>query len=88
MDRDHIEMEINAMHQLLDGSDYKAVQMMEGLVSTMQDATAVNFISKFIGWLKSAVTDYGETIRQRAAWRSRLAELEEMLEGLPEEVDE
>ena len=76
MDNDNIG-EINALHQLLDSTDYKAAQLVESLVSTMSDATALNFISRFIGWLSSAIRDYGDIIRKRAEWRTKLRELEE-----------
>ena len=76
MDNDNIG-EINALHQLLDGTDYKAAQLIESLVSTMQDATALTFVGKFISWLSSAIREYGDIIRQRAEWRAKLRELEE-----------
>ena len=81
MNRNEIETEILALYHLLESSDNKTAEITESLVNTMQDATAVNFISKFIGWLRTAVTAYGELIRQRAEWRARLAELEDALEA-------
>ena len=68
--------EINALHQLLDNSDYKSAQIIESLVLTMQDATAINFISKYVAWIKTSVSEYGDIIRQRAEWRKKLAEME------------
>jgi hypothetical protein len=85
MDREHLEMEINAMHQLLAGTDYKAIQLTESLVSTMSDATALNFITKYLSWLHDAITDYGETIRQRAEWRRKLKEYEAALAAMGDE---
>ena len=76
MTYDEIQSEINALHQLLDGSDFYAAQMIESLVATMQSATAMNFISKFISWMTAAVRDYGDKIRQREEWRVKLRELE------------
>lgn len=87
MTREEIMAEINALHQLLDGSDYKSAQLIESLVETMQDATALNFIARFISWLTSVVSEYGEAIRQRAAWRQSLRELEEELDSLTEEAE-
>lgn len=47
--REAIQAEINALKSLLHDTDYKANKLIEGLVATMNGATAVNFISRFIG---------------------------------------
>lgn len=84
MTRGQIEAEINALHQLLSHSDYESTQMIESLISTMQDATALNFVTKFLSWLTTTIGKYGDIIRSRAEWRQRLKELEEELENLSE----
>lgn len=50
-------------------------------METMADATALNFVSKFIAWLSDAVAEYGETVQNRAAWRKRINELEQEMDG-------
>lgn len=84
--RDSILAEITALKMLLADTDYNSNKLIEGLVAAMADATAVNFISKFIAWLKNAIVEYGEVVRNRAAWRERINELEKLLDGLTDET--
>lgn len=82
--QEEIQGEINALKSLLVDTDYQSNKMIEGLISTMQDASAVNFISRFVAWLRTAITDFGEIIRKRAEWRLRINELEEELKETEE----
>lgn len=80
MKKDEIQGEINALKSLLADTDYNSGKLIEGLIVAMKDSTILNFVGNFISWLKSAVTDFGEIIKKRAAWRERINELEKMLE--------
>ena len=64
--REAIQAEINALKSLLRDTDYKANKLIEGLVATMNGATAVNFISRFIAWLADAMREYGDVVSSRA----------------------
>lgn len=79
MDQKHITAEIIALKSLLVDTDDTVNKLIEDLVLTMQSATATNFISKFVAWIKTAISTYGETVQKRAAWRDRINELEAML---------
>ena len=83
--REAIQAEINALKSLLRDTDYKANKLIEGLVATMNGATAVNFISRFIAWLADAMREYGDVVSSRAAWREKIKELEAELEALTNE---
>lgn len=78
--REQIEGEIRALKSLLVDTDYNSNKLIEDLVLTMQSATVTNFISKFVAWIKSAISTYGEVVQNRAAWRARINELEALLE--------
>lgn len=81
MDNERIEEQINGLRSLLSDTDYVANKIVESLVETMQDATAVNFIAKFLVWLASCAAEYGDTIRRRSQWREQIRELEQQMEG-------
>lgn len=83
--REAIQGEINALKSLLVDTDYKANKIIEGLVTAMSGATAVNFISRFIAWLADAMREYGEVVASRAAWRNEINALEAELEALTDE---
>lgn len=80
MDNERITEQINGLRSLLSDTDYVANKIVESLVETMQDATAVNFIAKFLAWLVSCTEEYGQTIRKRAQWREQIRELEQQRE--------
>lgn len=80
--RESIQAEITALKMLLAETDYNANKLIESLVVTMIDASAVNFIAKFIAWLNGAIQEFGEVVRNRAAWRERINELEKLLEDV------
>ena len=54
-------------------------------MATMNGATAVNFISRFIAWLADAMREYGDVVSSRAAWREKINALEAELETLTDE---
>ena len=83
--REAIQAEINALKSLLRDTDYKANKLIEGLVATMNGATAVNFISRFIAWLADAMREYGDVVSSRTAWREKINALEAELETLTDE---
>ena len=83
--REAIQAEINALKSLLRDTDYKANKLIEGLVATMNGATAVNFISRFIAWLADAMREYGDVVSSRADWREKINALEAELETLTDE---
>lgn len=80
MESDRIEEQINGLQSLLSDTDHVANKIVESLVETMQEATAVNFIAKFLGWLASCAAEYGDTIRRRWQWREQIRELERQME--------
>lgn len=80
--------EINALKSLLNDTDYKSNQLIEGLVQAMKDATALNFITKFIAWLADAIKEYGEIVTTRECYRTRIRELEKELEAIEETTAE
>lgn len=82
MDNVRITEQINGLKSLLADTDYVANKIVESLVATMQDATAIDFIAKFLLWLASCAAEYGDTIRKRAQWRAKIRELEQQLEGV------
>lgn len=81
MDNEQIKAEIRALKSLLANTDYNSNKLIEDLVLTMQSATVTNFITKFISWLKSAITNYGDLVSKRASWREKIEELESILGG-------
>ena len=85
--RTEIIGEITAIKSLLVDTDYKSNMLIESLVVTMKDATALNFIAKFIAWLAEAVTEFGTVVEERAAYRTRIRELEAELEALEDETE-
>lgn len=83
--REAIQAEINALKSLLYATDYKANKLIESLVATMNGATAVNLISRFIAWLADAMREYGDVVSSRATWREKINALEAELETLTDE---
>lgn len=79
MRNEQILAEIRALKSLLADTDYNSNKLIEDLVLTMQSANVTNFISKFIAWIKTAISSYGEIVSKRAKWRSQIEQLESML---------
>lgn len=78
-EREQIEGEIRALKSLLADTDYNSNKLIEDLVIAMKSATAVNFINKFVEWLKTATTDYGTVLTNRAEFREKINDLEDRL---------
>lgn len=70
---DHAIMEYKTN---LQETDYNLLKAFESLILTMKDATALNFIPKFIEWLLAVVKDYGTIISMRQEWRDEINRLE------------
>lgn len=87
MSREQILAEISALKMLLVETDYNSNKLIESLVLTMSEASAVNFIAKFVSWLSGAVNDFGEVVRNRVAWRARINELEAELTEFPDKEE-
>ena len=82
MDRENIIAEINAYKNLLEQNDHIPNKISEGLISVLHDATAVNFIPKFLAYIVSVKDEYGEVIASRVQYRNRINELELELQKL------
>ena len=82
MDRENIIAEINAYRNLLEQNDHIPNKISEGLISVLQDATAVNFIPKFLEYIVSVKDEYGEVIANRVKYRNKINELELELQKL------
>lgn len=86
--RNSIQGEITALKMLLADSDYQSNKLIESLVAAMRDASAVNFIQKFLSWLSAAVQEYGEIVQKRAKWREQINALEARLAAMDETGEE
>lgn len=82
MDRENIIAEINAYKNLLEQNDHIPNKISEGLISVLHDATAVNFIPRFLAYIVSVKDEYGEVIASRVQYRNRINELELELQKL------
>lgn len=78
---EEILAQVNGLKSRLRDTDHTANQIIESLVDAMQDATAIDFIAKFLLWLASCASEYGDTIRKRAQWRAKIRELERQLDA-------
>lgn len=76
MNNEEIQGEINGLKSLLGDTDYVMYEITESLLAALQEATVMTFTSVFISWLHGVYEHYGEIIRKRVLWRSRLRELE------------
>ena len=85
MDREHIIAEINAYKNLLEQNDHIPNKISEGLISILQDATAVDFIPKFLVYIVSVKDEYGEAIANRVQYRKKINELELELQKLTDD---
>lgn len=82
MDKDQILSEITALKNLLEQSDHVPNKLAEGIVLALDGATAINAVARLLSAVMSALEEYREVIKNRAAWRARINELEEMLNTL------
>ncbi len=80
-EQDQIIAEITALKMLLRDTDYKVTTYAEGL-------TACTTQRQIEAYREEFMAKYGAIIQSRVAWRARINELEEELEGLSEPVQE
>ena len=76
MEQENIIGEIAALKNLLEQTDHVPNKLSEGIVLALDGATAVNAIPRLLAAVVSALDEYRYTIRSRAAWRTRINELE------------
>ena len=76
MNQEQIMAEITALKNLLEQSDHVPNKLSEGIVLALDGATAVNAIPRLVAAVMSALEEYRDVVKNRAAWRSRINELE------------
>ena len=75
--RERIVAEINALKSLLSDSDYQLLKMVENLAGCTS-------ILEILAVFKSFLSDFGELVNSRKAWRENINLLEAELEQLDE----
>lgn len=76
MNQEQIVSEIAALKNLLEQSDHVPNKLAEGIVLALDGATAVNAIPRLLAAVMSALEEYRDVVKNRAAWRERINELE------------
>lgn len=76
MNQEQIASEIAALKNLLEQSDHVPNKLSEGIVLALDGATAVNAIPRLLSAVMSALEEYRDIVKNRAAWRARINELE------------
>ena len=76
MNQEQIIAEITALKNLLEQSDHVPNKLAEGIVLALDGATAVNAIPRLLVAVMSALEEYRDIIRSRAAWRKKINDLE------------
>ena len=76
MDQERIVSEIAALKNLLEQSDHVPNKLAEGIVLALDGAMAVNAIPRLLAAVMSALEEYRDIVKNRAAWRARINELE------------
>lgn len=76
MNIEQIESEITALKDLLGQSDHVPNKIAESIVLTLDGATAVTAIPLLMASVVSLLAEYRQVIKDRAAWRARINELE------------
>lgn len=76
MNKEQIESEIAALKNLLEQSDHVPNKLSEGIVLALGEATAVNAIPRLLDTVMSALEEYRDVVKNRAAWRAKINELE------------
>ena len=76
MERKNIISEIAALKNLLEQTDHVPNKLAEGIVLALDGATAVNAIPRLLAAVMSALEEYRDIVKNRAAWRARINELE------------
>lgn len=82
MTQEQIMAEIAAMKNLLEQSDHIPNKLSEGIVLALDGATAVNAIPRLLAAVMSALEEYRDIVKNRAAWRARINELEAELDRI------
>lgn len=82
MDQERIASEIAALKNLLEQSDHVPNKLAEGIVLALDGATAVNAIPRLLAAVMDALDEYRDVVKNRAAWRSRINELEAELDRI------
>ena len=77
--RERIVAEINALKSLLSDSDYQLLKMVENLAGCTS-------IFEILAVFKSFLSDFGELVNSRKAWRENINLLEAELEQLGEDA--
>lgn len=76
MNQEQIMAEIAALKNLLEQSDHVPNKLSEGIVLALDGATAVSAIPRLLAAVMSALEEYRDIVKNRAAWRARINELE------------
>lgn len=76
MNRESIIGEITALKNLLEQSDHVPNKLAERIVLALDGATAVNAIPRLLTAVVSSLDEYRDVVKNRAAWRKRINELE------------
>ena len=76
MNKEQIIAEITALKNLLEQSDHVPNKFSEGIVLALDGATVVNAIPRLLASVMSALEEYRDVVKNRAAWRERINELE------------
>ena len=76
MNQEQIAAEITALKNLLEQSDHIPNKLSEGIVLALDGATVVNAIPRLLAVVMSALEEYRDVVKNRAAWRERINELE------------
>lgn len=74
MNRDQMEAEIRSCQALLNESDHKIIQTLEGICDCTSATGIINF-------LKSITEEVKEIIVKRRAYRQTIRDLRELLDG-------
>lgn len=77
--RERIVAEINALKSLLSDSDYQLLKMVENLAGCTS-------ILEILAVFKSFLSDFGDLVNSRKAWRENINLLEAELEQLGEDA--
>ena len=73
---DYIEDE-EFYQSFLAATDHIPNKIIESLVLTLHEATALNFITNFISWFRNIYSEYADIISYRETARQELAEIQE-----------
>ena len=71
--------ELTALRDLMAQTDHVPNKLIEGLLTTLEGATALTLASALAAYVRSALQESGDTLSRRAAWRESIARLEDEL---------